>query len=88
MIDGPFGDEPVWQGRLRSQDVCPWVAAWLLTPDSSLSPAYHLQTLVASSIAISGVGAKDGERLRDWVRLGDDVWASGTLFGDKKEVKV
>lgn len=52
-----------------------------------LSLTCHLLTIIASSIAISGVGVKDVERIRDWLRLGDGVWASGTLLGDEK-VKV
>lgn len=61
---------------------------WLLPCCPALPPPQpesHCFLPIALSIAISGVGVKDGER---WVKLGDDVWVSDTLLGNKKEVKV
>lgn len=68
-------------GLTQPWEVC-LLVAWLST--LSLGLAYHLLTLTASSLTVSWVGAEYGERRRDWVRLGEGVWASGTFLGNKR----
>lgn len=76
MFDGPLGDEQARWSGLRSQQAC-LCASWPPAsappqPESHLPP---ILTLVASSIAVSGLGVEDAERLTDWAWLADEVWA-------------